>query len=239
MYRYLLHSDNCLWVSRSRVRWEGWGVDLMQLEPKPPSTLLPHTPHLMYTQRLVPASAQPADVSAIMRALALTNHAGAGPLVQACLLHALRCCDANFSIRPRHYSEGEERLVLGSRSHGGSGGGGGGGGYSAAQLAEVMSSLAELQAAQGGALQMEELNLLDDAVRRRWRLQQQAVQGGSGGGGSTTRSGSNVALSVLPRVVQQLLGHLSTMLVERPLEFRWVLLAQDGIAPLTLMLVVR
>ena len=188
-------------------------------EPRPLPYSCPHTPHFAYTQRLVPSSAQAADVAAIMRALALTNHAGAGPLVQACLLHALRRCDAGVSsIRPRHRAEEEEE---GHRMGGnGSGGGerGGGGGYSAEQLAEVMSSLAELRAAQGDALQMEELDLLDDAERRRWRQQYNAVQGGGGGG--SARSGSEAGRSVLPRVVQQLLGHLCGKLVERPTEFR-------------------
>ena len=167
----------------------------------------------------MPSSAQPADIAAIMRSLALTNHAGAGPLVQACLLHALRRCDAgDSSIRPRHRAEEEEE---GHRmgSHGSGGGGrGGSGGYSAEQLAEVMSSLAELRAAQGDALQMEELDLLDDAERRSWQQQFKAVQGGGGVGSAS--SGSKAVRSVLPRVVQQLLGHLCAMLVERPAEFR-------------------
>ena len=179
-----------------------------------------HTPHFVYAQRLVPSSAQPADVAAIMRSLALTNHAGAGPLVQACLLHTLRRCDGDSGIRLRHRAEEEEEermMLMGSNGSGG-GGRGGGGGYTAEQLAEVMSSLAELRVAQGDALQMEELDLLDDAERRHWRRQYKTVQGGGGGG--SARSGPEAGRSVLSRVVQQLLGHLCTMLIERPAEFR-------------------
>ena len=99
----------------------------------------------------MPSSAQPADIAAIMRSLALTNHAGAGPLVQACLLHALRRCDAgDSSIRPRQRAEEEEE---GHRMGGkGSGGGERGGGGRAARRGGGEARFSGRMTREGGGL---------------------------------------------------------------------------------------